>query len=158
IIWYESRTDPELRFYAVRVPDRIAPAVHLHNAILAHALTEILVGRPNAYLGYAGIRRGDESRRGQRIVRFELDHRPHRNSHGGESLLQRLKLGKECRLDALGRLIPAPEFVAKRFDDMIGGDSEMRRSLLDHLQHAAQHTDNSPERPVLAVGGTPETI
>jgi hypothetical protein len=42
-------------------------------------------------------------------------------------------------------LVPAPEFVAKGFDDMISGDTQVRYSLFDHLQHAAQHTGDSPK-------------
>jgi hypothetical protein len=30
---------------------------------------------------------------------------------------------------------------------MIGGDTQVRCSVLDHRQHATQHTDDSPERP-----------
>jgi hypothetical protein len=34
---------------------------------------------------------------------------------------------------------------------LIRGDLQVRRSLLDQLQHAAQHTDDGPERPVLVL-------
>src|SRR5215470_13801326 len=52
--------------------------------------------------------------------------------------------------------LSAPEIVAKGFDDMIGSDTQVRRSLFDHLQHAAQHTDDSPKWPLLAFGDTTE--
>ena len=41
---------------------------------------------------------------------------------------------------------------------MIGGDTQVRRSLFDHLQHAAEHTDDSPQGPLVALGDTTAAI
>ena len=74
-------------------------------------------------------------RRGETVVGFELDHRPDGDAHRRERVLEREKLRVEDGLDSLSRLVVRPEIVAERLDDVVGGDADMRRSRLDHLQN-----------------------
>ena len=60
-----------------------------------------------------------------------------------------MELREQRRLDAGAGLVAGPEAVAKRLDDVIGRDADVRRSLLDHLQHRLQHADHGAEGPVL---------
>src|SRR5205085_12585705 len=114
-----------------------------------HALREVLVRRPDADLVDARIRYGEMCGGGERVVRLELDHWPDGDAHGYERLLERMKLREQRRLHVRARLIARPEIVAERFDDVIGGDAEVRRALLDHLQHGVQHPGHRAERRVL---------
>ena len=67
--------------------------------------------------------------RSERIVGFELDHRPDDNAHGRERLLERMKLREQRALDPSAGLVVRPETIAKRFDHVIGGDAEVRSAF-----------------------------
>src|SRR5262249_7784368 len=54
----------------------------------------------------------------------------------------------------LSRLVIGPQTVAKRFDDVIGRDTEVGRSFLEHLEHRVQDADYGPERGILLVEAT----
>ena len=56
-----------------------------------------------------GSRRGHRRRRRQRIVGFELDHRPDRHAHSRERLLEQSKLREQVRFDAFAGLVSGPE-------------------------------------------------
>ena len=62
-----------------------------------------------------------------------------------------MELREQRRLDAFAGLVVRPEFVAKRFDDVVGGDADMRGALLEHLQHRLQYTDHGAVGLVLAL-------
>ena len=66
------------------------------------------------------IRRGLHRRRRQRIVRFELHHRPDRHAERLQRVFEQLKLREEVRLDAGAGLVRRPQAVAERLDDVIG--------------------------------------
>ena len=87
------------------------------------------------------IRGGDPRGGRERVVRLELDHRPHDDAHRGQRLFERMELREQRRLDALAGLVARPEVVAERLDDVIGRDADVRRALLQHLQHRVQHAD-----------------
>ena len=95
--------------------------VQLNHAVAAHALRQVLVRRAHDDLLHARIGGRHRRRRGQRIVRLELHHRPHRHAERGERLLERLELGVERRVHALAGLVAGPEVVAERLDDVVGG-------------------------------------
>src|SRR5258708_37875453 len=61
-------------------------------------------------------------------------------------------------LVAFGRLIIGPKTVAERLDDVIGRYPDVRRSLLDHLQHGVQYADHGAEPLVLAFGGVAPAV
>ena len=55
------------------------------------------------------------------------------------------------RIDAVAGFVAGPQLVAKRFDDVIGRDADVRGAFLDHLQHRMQHAIDRAQRPVLAL-------
>ena len=69
--------------------------------------------------------------RSERIIGFELDHRPDDNAHRRERLLERMELREQRGLDAGAGLVVRPKPIAKRLDHVVGGDAEVRvrRSL-----------------------------
>ena len=85
------------------VANLAAPAIDLHDAVADDALREILVGRPDAHLLDARVARGEMRRRGERVVGLELDHRPGRDAHRHQRLLERMELRPQRRLDARRR-------------------------------------------------------
>jgi len=88
--------------------------------------------------------------RGQRIVRLQLDHGPHHDTHRGQCLLEWVELGEERGLDTFARLVAGPEVVAEGLDDVVGRDPDVGRFVLDHLQHGMQHSRDGAVRLVLA--------
>ena len=88
---------------------------------------------------------------GQRIVGLELDHRPDRDAHRRERVLQRMELRQQRGLDPFAGLVACPQAVAERLDDMVGRHPEVRFAPLDHLQHGLQHADHRAERTVLSL-------
>ncbi len=70
--------------------------------------------------------------RSERIIGFELDHRPDDNAHRRKRLLERMELREQRGLDAGAGLVVRPKPIAKRLDHVIGGDAEVRVAVLDH--------------------------
>ena len=135
-----------------------APAVDLHHARTSHALRQILIGRPDGdFLDLLVLRR-DMRGRSERIIGFELDHRPDDNAHRRERLLERMELREQRGLDAGAGLVVRPKPIAKRLDHVVGGDAEVRVAALDHLEHGLQHTDDSAVRTVLAFGKPAQAV
>ena len=62
--------------------------------------------------------------RSERIIGFELDHRPDDNAHRRERLLERMELREQRALDAGAGLVVRPKPIAKRLDHVVGGDAE----------------------------------
>ena len=67
--------------------------------------------------------------RSERIISFELDHRPHDNAHRRERLLERMELREQRGLDACAGLVVRPKPIAKRLDHVVGGDAEISARL-----------------------------
>src|SRR6266699_1321756 len=150
--------DAELLAHPCRVADLPALAIDLDDAIAADALRQIFVGGPDADLLYAVVLRGDPRRGCERVVCLELGHGPYRHAHGGEGVFERVELREQGGVDALTGLVIGPERVAKRLDDVVGGDAEMRRALLDHLQYRVEHSDHGAEGRVLALCGAAAAV
>jgi len=89
--------------------------------------------------------------RRQRIVGFELDHRPDDYAHRRERLLERMELREQCALNAGAGFVTLPKLIAKRFDHVIGGHAEITVAGLDHLEDALQHANNGAVRAVHAL-------
>ena len=120
------RLDAELFAYPSRIANRFAPAVDLHHARTSHALRQILIGRPDGdFLDLLVLRR-EMRGRSERIIGFELDHRPDDNAHRRERLLERMELREQRGLDAGAGLVVRPKPIAKRLDHVVGGDAEIR--------------------------------
>src|ERR1044072_311522 len=144
----EPGLDAELLPHAGRVADRAAAAVHLNDPVAADALGEVLVVRPDTHLLHDFLL-GSNMRRGREgVVRFQLDHGPNDDSHGGERILERLELRRECGIDALPCFVAGPERVAEGLDDVIGGDADVGSPLLDHLQDCVEHAGDGTERRI----------
>ena len=95
---------------------------------------------------------GGDARGGrERVVGLELDHRPDRDAHRRERVLERMELRAQRRVDAVAGLVAGPEVVAERLDDVVGRDADVRRARLDHLQHRVEHADHGAERLVVTV-------
>ena len=126
-------------------------AIHLHDAIAAHALREILVRRPDADLldALVGARQDARRRRARRRPRARPSATPRRPSRPARPPADGTARSS-ARLDAFARLVAGPEGVAERFDDVVGGDADVRGAPLDHLQHGVQHADDRAVRRVLA--------
>src|SRR6185312_7385332 len=68
------------------------------------------------------------------------------------------ELREERALDAFACLVAGPERVAKRLDDMIGGDTDMGRAGLEHLHDGAQHTNDGAEGWILSLHEAAQTV
>src|SRR5213076_1769680 len=88
--------------------------------------------------------------RSERIIGFELDHRPDDNAHRRKCLLEWMELREQRGLDADAGLVVRPKSIAKRVDHVVGGDAEVSVAALDHLEHGLQHADDSAVRAVHA--------
>ena len=86
---------------------------------------------------------------GERVVRLELDHRPHRYAHRSESVFERVELREQRPLHAFARLVAGPERIAERFNDVVGGDADVRAAFLDQFEHRVQHARHGAERRIL---------
>ena len=84
----------------------------------------------------------------QSIVSFKFDHRPNDDAHRGQRVFQRMKLRQQRAFDAGTRLVSRPKIVAKRFDDVIGSDADMRCAVLDHLHDRIENAGDGAERRI----------
>ena len=109
----ERRIDPEFFADAGSITNDFAPPIDLHHPCSANALPEVLVGRPDGDLLHLFIFRCDVRRRCQRIIRFELDHRPHHNAHRRERFLERMELRQQRPLDPRAGLVTRPKPIPK---------------------------------------------
>ena len=134
-----GRADPELGGDTAFVDQHVLAAVQLHHPGPAHALAQVLVGRADDDLLHLGVLVGHFGAAGQRVVGLELDHRPHQHPQGTEGLLERPGLGPQIGIDAFTRLVPGPQVVAERLDDVVGGHADVGGPLPQQLQHRADH-------------------
>ena len=139
---------PNFSRMASDIANRFAPAVDLHHARASHALRKILVGRPDGDFLDLFVLRRDTRSRSERIIGFELDHRPDDNTHCRQRLFERMELREQRGLDAGAGLVVRPKPVAKRLDHVVGGDAEVGVAVLDHLEHGLQHADDGAIRTV----------
>src|SRR5207237_5746864 len=138
----------ELLAHARGIADLAALAVDLHHPITAHALRQILVGRPDADLLHALVVRRDPGRGCERVVGLQVGHGPYRHAQGDERSFEWVELREQGGVDALSRFVIGPEIVAKRLDDVVAGYAEMRGPLLDHLQYGMQHAAHGAARRI----------
>ena len=73
-------------------------------------------------------------RRREAVVGLVLHERPHREAGRGEQLLERLELAAQRGIAAGAGLVARVEVVAERLDDVVAGDAEVGRALLEQLQ------------------------
>ena len=84
--------------------------------------------------------------RSERIIGFELDHRPDDNTHRRQRLLERMELREQRGLDASAGLVVRPKPIAKRLDHMIGRDAKIRGAvlILNYLENGLQTPTTAP--------------
>src|SRR4029077_449439 len=99
--------------YPSRIANRFAPAIDLHHARTSYALRQILVGRPNSDFLDLFVLRREMRGRSERIIGFELDHRPDHNAHRRERLLERMELRAQRGLDAGAGVVVAPPPISQ---------------------------------------------
>src|SRR5216684_4723576 len=122
------------------IADDVAPAVQLNDSCAHHALTEILIRRTNEHLPHAVILGCFISGRGERIIRLIIDHWPHHYSHCFQCFLENGELREQLRRHTLTGLVSGIQIISKRFHDMIGCNSEVGCTVLDHGQDGGQNT------------------
>src|SRR2546421_4043117 len=154
----QMRRHAEFLAHTLCIAYDLGLAIHLNHPLATHALRQILVRCPDAYLLHLVVFGGDSGRGGERIVGFQLDHGPYRHSQRGERILERMKLREQRRLDPLTRLVARPKAITEGLDDVIGRHTEMRRPLLDHLQHGMQHAVYGAEGSIVAFVEAAQTI
>ena len=149
---------PELGDDAPLVDHHVLAPVQLHDAVPAHALPEVLVRRADDDLLHVAVVVGDGGAAGQRVVRLELDHRPHQDPEGGEGLLEGPGLGPQIGIDAVARLVAGPQVVAEGLDHVVGRHTDMGRALSEQLQHGADHAPTAATSSPAALrwGGAPK--
>ena len=112
-------------------------AIHLHDSRAADALCQILVGSADEHLLDAAVDRRCHRRRRERIIGFELHHRPDDDAQCAERFLEQRKLAEEIRIDPFTGLVARPQLIAERLDDVIGRDGHVGRAALHQAEHGA---------------------
>src|SRR5437763_1327066 len=105
----ERRIDAELFAYRNRIANRFAPAVDLYHARTSHALRQIFIGRPDGDFLDLFVLRREMRGRSERIIGFEVDHRPDDYAHRNERLLERMELSQQRGLNAGAGLVARPK-------------------------------------------------
>src|SRR5438067_6153535 len=148
----ELWVDAELFVYRSSIANRFAPAVDLYYTRTSHALRQILIGRPDGDFLDLVVLRCEMRGRSERIIGFELDHRPDDNAHRRKRLLERMELREQRGLDAGAGLVVRPKPIAKRLDHVIGRDTDVNGVALQHLKNGLQYANDRAVRAIFAFG------
>jgi peptidyl-prolyl cis-trans isomerase A (cyclophilin A) len=148
----------ELGANGVGVANLLRFAIHLHDAVVAHALREILVRRPDAHFLHCRILGGDARAGRETVVGFEIGHRPNGDAHRGETVFERLKLRDQRRLHSIAGFVAGPQIVSEGFNDVVRRNGKMRRARLEHLEHGVQYADDGAERWVFTFGEAADAV
>ena len=139
---------------AVLVERLVAPTVPAHHPISSHALCEVFVGRAEHDLLDARFILELRGCRRQRIVRFELHHRPDQEPERGGRALGERELREERFVDAGAGLVAVEELIAKALDDGVERDADVRHPLrADQGEQAPQERARGADLPPSGVGG-----
>ena len=119
-------------------------AVHLHDAVAAHALPEVLVRGHDAHL-VDGV--GVQARAGgQRVVGLVLAHRPDDDAQRAHRLLDEVELRVQLGRDALVALVPGEQIVAERADRVVERDRQVGHVFAGVVQQREQRRDDAGGR------------
>src|SRR2546429_2894762 len=151
VVGDRGRTDAEARHDTALVAQLALAAVGLDDAVPDHALAQILVGRADDDLLDLSRLCGPNGGRRERVVGLELLHRPDHHAHVAQRVLERMELREQVRLDAFAGFIARPEIIAKRFNDVVGGHTDVRRASLEHPEHRAEHADDRGDFVAISV-------
>jgi hypothetical protein len=152
------RHHPELLANSFRIEYSLPSAVDLHHPVSPNALSQILVGSPDADPLHAGVSGGNMGCGGKSIVSLQLDHGPYRHAHGGQCFFQRVELGEEGGLDPLAGLVARPKIVTEGLDDVVSGHPDVGCPGLDHLQHGVQDPDYGAKGRILSFMETTKPV
>src|SRR5437588_7657247 len=122
------------------IPNLSRSTIKLYYTIVSHALRQVLVGGADVDTRHSRHSAKRQRRASESVVGLQFDHRPDHNSHGFERLFKQWELCKQARIDTLARLVPRPQIVAERLNDMVGRDPDVRNSRLKHHGNASQHS------------------
>ncbi len=143
-----SGVDTKLRPHARRITNHTTASINLYHTIIDDALREIFVRRPDTNLLNSTVLRREMSSGRERIVGFELDHGPNRHAHRDKRFFEWNKLRSQRTFDAGAGFVTRPELVAKRLDDVVRRDTDVRGAVFEQLGHRAQHAGNCAERRI----------
>jgi hypothetical protein len=83
---------------------------------------------------------------GEGIVSFEFNHGPDSHAHRCQRFFEWLKLREQRALDSGAGFITGPELIAKRLDDVIGGDADVSCAVLQHAKDGSEHSGDGAKR------------
>ena len=129
----------------------LAAPVPEHDAILAHALGEVLVW--GADQDPLEVSRVAAARCGEGVVGFELLHLPERQPEGFDGLLGQGELLPEVRGQPLASLVASEEIVAEGLDDVVRRAGHVGHARL--AEELEQDRDQAADRRDLLVPGAP---
>jgi len=66
-------------------------------------------------------------------------------------VLEQLELRQQVGFDAFGRFVAWPESVAKRFDDVIGRNGDVRGFVLEQTQHGSEDASDRGDLPPVRI-------
>jgi hypothetical protein len=69
-----------------------------------------------------------------------------------------MKLLPQRRFDAVAGLVPRPQVVAERLDDVVGRDADVRCAAFDSLQYGVEDAEHGAERFVLPLAEAAQTV
>ena len=86
----------------------------------------------------------EEVRRGrERVVGFEVLHRPDPHAERAHGVLDVVELRDEIRVDALAGLVPVEERVAERSERVVEGDGDVGRRLVGIVEQREELRDDA---------------
>ena len=140
------RPNAELGDHRLLVDQLALAPVELDHTPVLDALAEVLVRRHDHHLLDPVVGIGHGGGGAERVVGLPLDHRPRRHTHRLERALHDRDLPEQLGRHARARLVARPEVVAERLDDVVAGDTDVGRTLLEQLQCGGEDTDGGVER------------
>ena len=116
-------------------------------------MRQIFIRSTNQHARHTAIFRCFGGRRGKGVIGFEVDHGPNGYAHCLQSHFENRKLRQQFRLYAFAGLVTGIQVVPEGFDDVIGGNANMRCARLDHHQHGVQHAAHRTDLQSIHVRG-----
>jgi hypothetical protein len=118
-----------------------------------HALGEVLVRCADDHVFDTRIPSCGHCRRSERVVGLELHHRPHDYASRRENVFEQGELCQQVGLDAFAGFVVWPQSIAKRFDNVIGRDGDVRGAALHHAQNREENTSDRGDLPSIGIAG-----
>ncbi len=107
--------------------------------IFTHTLGHVLVRGEDDHTLHPGMLREASRRRGETIVRLELDHGPDDDAQRTQGVLQQGELREQLGRHALVGLVARVTLVAPGVDDVVGGAAEVGHALVAQQRQDRLH-------------------